>query len=368
MKRNLFLPLFIILLLSFGWLSAQTLVSTQAENKKAIMEEFTGTSCGFCPAGHSIIETLLTTYPDDLFVIGYQPFNSSLTSPRSASDPDMRRSFGDAFYNTSYTMGGGRFMPSAFLNRKLFNGDRLVGRSAWTSNIPTILAEASPVNVGLLATYDSTTSILSVQVEVYYTDSMPGANNLYVLLMEDGIVAGQSGSNDPNYVHKHVFRESLTLDQWGDIIPLGPWPGQFHSTTLTFDNSAGAYDMKNCSVMAFVYSPTIDEVYSGSGAHVTEPVNNTNIDDEFARQVSMNVFPNPAQQTAKLRFTLRSAQEVQIELLDVNGKTVYVNPTETFSAGTHQHTMHLDALPSGMYVVKMTANDKVGMTRLFVTH
>lgn len=367
MKRISTQLLFIALLLSSAWLSAQTLVSTMPENKKVILEEFTGTSCPPCTAGHQVIETLLTTYPDQLFVVGYQPFNSSLTTPRSPSDPDMRRSFPDAFYSTNFTMGSGRFMPSAFMNRKLWGGDRLLGRGDWPNNVSTILAEASPVNVGLLATYDTLTQLLTVQVEVYYTDSMAGANTIYVHLLEDGIVAGQAGSTDPNYVHKHVFRESLTTDQWGDLIPLGPWPGQFHQMTLTFDNSAGAYNMKNCSVMAFVRDPGTEEIYSGTSAHVTDPVNNTDIEDEFDAQIAMDVYPNPAQHSAKLRFTLQSVQELQLELLDLNGKSISTSKLGTFSAGTHLHTIDLADLPAGMYVVKMTTDQKVGMTRLFVT-
>lgn len=367
MKRNLSFILFIGLLFTSAWLSAQTLVSTMPENKKVILEEFTGTSCPPCTQGHQTIETLLSTFPDQLHVVGYQPTNSSLTTPRSASDPDMRRDFPVAFYNTNFTMGGGRFMPSAFLNRKLWNGDRLVGRGNWQTNASTILTEPSAVNVGLLATYDTLTQLLTVQVEVYYTDSTAGANTMYVYLLEDGIVAGQAGSSDPNYVHKHVFRESLTTDQWGDLIPLGPWPGQFHQTTLTFDNSAGDYNMENCSVMAFVRDPSTEEIFSGTSAHVTEPVNNTSIRDELNTRITMDVFPNPAQQLAKLRFTLQRAQEIQYEILDVNGKTISVKPLGTLSAGTHLHTITLDDMPSGMYVVKMTADGKVGMTRLFVT-
>ncbi len=366
MKKTLTLPLFICLLLSSVWMSAQSLVSTMPENKKVILEEFTGTSCPPCATGHQTIETLLTTFPGQLFVLGYQPFNSSLTTPRSASDPDMRRNFPNAFYDLNFTKGPGRFMPSAFMNRKLWNGDRLVGRGDWQNNASAILAEASPVNVGLLATYDSLTQLLTVKVEVYYTDSMAGTNTIYVHLLEDGIIAGQSGSTDPNYVHKHVFRESLTTDQWGDLIPLGPWPGQFHQMTLTFDNSAGAYNMKNCSVMAFVRDPSTEEVYSGAGVHVGEPVNNTGIVGDLDSQIAMQVFPNPAQQYAHLEFTLQRAEEVQLTLLDVNGKTIERGNLGTFSAGTHLHKIDLQALPAGMYMVRLQADQKVSMKRLFV--
>jgi len=366
MKKNLSLTLFICLLFSSAWLSAQTLVSTMPENKAAILEEFTGVSCPNCPPAHQIIENLLPQYPNNLFVVSYHPTNSSYTTPRNASDPDFRRGFLDGFYTSSFV--GSRFMPGGLVNRRIWGTERMTSRGNWTSYINTIQAEASPVNVGTVATYDTATSLLSVDVEVYYTDTSATANTLYVFLLEDSLVADQSGSGgSPNYVHNHVFRETLTTDQWGDLIPLTPVAGQFYKDTLTFDNSAGAYNMKNCSVIAFVRDPSTEEIFSGTSAHVTEFVDNTNIDDDFASQIHMEVYPNPAKHTANVSFTLRNVQELQLELLDLNGKSISGSSLGTFSAGTHQHSLDLTELPAGMYVVKMIADGKVGMKRLFVT-
>ena len=359
---------FLLLSCLLAWgslLQAQTLVSTQAENKKVILEEFTGANCPNCPAAHTLIDGFLNTYAGQLFTVGYHPFNSSYTTPQNSSDPDMRRSFSDIFYNTTFTMGTGRFMPSGFVNRRNWAGGRLTGRSNWSGHISTILAEPSPVNVGVLATYDTSNTTLTVNVEVYYTDSTEVANTLYVILMESGIVAAQSGGSS-NYVHKHVFRESLTTDQWGDLIPISSSPGQLHAASFTFDNSAGEYDMENCSVMAFVRDPSTEEIFSGTGAEVTEPVNNTNIDEDILSTIVMETFPNPADQFAQVRFTLRSVEEIQFELFNLNGKLISTTKAGTFSAGTHLQKIDLSTVAKGMYVLKLSAGEQVGMTRLFV--
>ena len=40
-------------LLTFGYANSQTFVNTNPENKKVILEEFTGVNCVFCPQGHT---------------------------------------------------------------------------------------------------------------------------------------------------------------------------------------------------------------------------------------------------------------------------------------------------------------------------
>jgi len=49
MKSNLLL--FIVLFLGLQ-ITAQTIVSTEIENRNALFEEYTGIACGFCPMGH----------------------------------------------------------------------------------------------------------------------------------------------------------------------------------------------------------------------------------------------------------------------------------------------------------------------------
>jgi hypothetical protein len=54
---------FIFLLKSTLFL-AQTIVSTSPENKKIILEEYTGIHCTYCPDGHEIAQSLKDANPD----------------------------------------------------------------------------------------------------------------------------------------------------------------------------------------------------------------------------------------------------------------------------------------------------------------
>ena len=50
-------------------LLAQTFVSTIAENKNVVLEEFTGISCTYCPDGHRIAKDIFNQNPNDVVLI-----------------------------------------------------------------------------------------------------------------------------------------------------------------------------------------------------------------------------------------------------------------------------------------------------------
>jgi hypothetical protein len=139
MKKGLLI--FALALAGFGTLFAQTSVtgvSMTAENKVAIMEEFTGVRCTYCPDGKLILDGLLQTYPTTLYAVSSHPQGSGLTAPYPG-DPDLRRTYPDAFYSTPYC-GTTRFMPSAFINRRIWAGERLQGRSSWGTYVAELQA------------------------------------------------------------------------------------------------------------------------------------------------------------------------------------------------------------------------------------
>ncbi len=266
MKNSVLLLTFMIVLLSAG-LTAQNYVSTEPQDKNAILEEFTGVRCGNCPAGHQTAAAILAANPGRAFVVAYHPSNSSYTAPYTG-DPDFRRTYPNVFYATPYC-GSSRFMPSAFINRRQWaNGERIQSRTLWTSYCNTIMAEASPANMGMSTTYDIMSQELSIIVEVYYTDNMPDLNHIYVMLSENDLVSQQSGATGP-YTHKHTFREAFVA-QWGDEITEPTTQGSLVTLEYTWDATGSGYIMNNCEVLAFIENQANGEIITGVGVHVGE--------------------------------------------------------------------------------------------------
>ena len=90
-----------------------------------------------------------------------------------------------------------------------------------------LLSQPSPVNVGVQATVDIATNVLTVDVEVYYTGTQTiTMNRLNVAVVQHNVEGPQTGgqSNNPgamlsngNYNHNHMLSHLLT-GQWGEYI------------------------------------------------------------------------------------------------------------------------------------------------------
>lgn len=210
MKR-LILPFMFFALCSMGM--AQTLVTTEVTKKHAVLEEYTGIHCGYCPDGHKIAAEILEENPGKAVVIAIH--QGSYSTP-SAGEPDYRTEFGDALAGQTGLTG----YPSGTVNRHVFTGSNTaLSRSAWKSSCKQIMGEDSPVNVGIQSSYDAATRQLTIDVELYYTaDGPAGTNYINVALLQDSIYGPQSsGGAGNNYRHMHMLRYLIT-GQWGDAV------------------------------------------------------------------------------------------------------------------------------------------------------
>lgn len=353
MKRTV---TFLTCALSFG-LSAQTIVGTTPTNKVVIMEEFTGVNCPNCPSGHQIAADLINDYPGQIIVQAYHPSNSSFTTP-NAGEPDFRRSYLDDFYSSAYI--GSRFMPSALINRREWGNpaEKAAGRSNWESYAQTIMAEASPVNVGVVSVYDAGANSITVDVEVYYTSDVTNANTIYVHLMEDNLIADQSGSGGgPSYVHKHMFREHLSTGTWGDAITGPTTTGSLFSTSYTFDlnNATDAIDIANATIVAFVYDDVTEEIYSGASFAANGSSASL---EEINSNASISIYPNPTTGSALVEVVANEAQDTEMIVADIAGNIISMKDV-SLTAGQNVLTVNEDLnLAKGVYVVQVGSTTK----------
>lgn len=240
-------------------------VSKVVENKKAVIEEFTGVKCGYCPDGHVRADAIIAANPGNAIVIAYHPQSGSFNTPY-AGDEDLRRTWPDPLW--AMTFSGKQAMPGAFINRKMYGGMRWVSRASWATYADAVMAEVSPLNVGFASMYDATSKTLTVNAQIYYTADVVNPNTLYCVLTENGIITQQSGNpTPPDYIHSRTFREGLS-DVLGDPVSQTTVTGTMVKKTWTFDNSSTNYNMNNCQVVVFVRDETTNEVVSGNQAKV----------------------------------------------------------------------------------------------------
>ncbi len=268
--RKLIFTLFLLLPAATALL-AQTLVSTDPQNKNVVLEEYTGIHCQYCPDGHRIAQGIADANPGRVVLMNIH--QGSFAVP-SGSEPDYRTPFGDALAGQTGLTG----YPSGTVNRHVFPGNTTtaLGRGSWGAAADQILAEASPVNVGIESSFDAATRLLTVNVELYYTaNSATTSNFIDVALLQDSVLGPQTNGGAGNfYVHMHMLRYLIT-GQWGDVVNTTT-QGTLVTRTYTYTVPDGYNNipcvMEHCHVAVYV-TQTHQEVLSGD---VVDAIGGTN--------------------------------------------------------------------------------------------
>lgn len=257
--RKLF-TLFILTVCVVFSLRSQVLVSTEPTLKNAILEEFTGIHCQYCPDGHAIAQSIVDNNPGRAYTIAIH--QGSYANPASG-EPDYRTQFGDAIAGQTGLTG----YPSGTVNRHSFTGGpTALSRGEWTAKCDEIMQEVSPVNIGISSEYEASTRELTITVELYYTSNAPTASNfINVALTQDSIYGPQTGGGaGNNYRHMHMLRHLVT-GQWGDEVTTTT-AGSLVTRTYTY-TVPDAYNnipaiVENMKVVAFV-TKDHQEIYTG---------------------------------------------------------------------------------------------------------
>lgn len=254
-----------LLLIGIAPLAAygQTIVSTEPENRKVILEEFTGINCVYCPQGHAIAEQILGNNPGNAFAINIH--QGGFATP-GGNQPDFRTPFGNAIANQSGLTG----YPSGTVNRHVFAGSTTaLGRGEWMGAANQMMGLPSYLNMAVEASIDLDSRQLTVHVESYYTGDSPESSNfLNVALLQNNTTGPQTGGNQGNnYVHMRRLVHMVT-GQWGEEINTtteGTFVDKTYTYTIPEDYNNVPVILSDMELVVFM-TETHQEIISGNGA------------------------------------------------------------------------------------------------------
>ena len=237
-------------------------VSTNVEPRNAVLEEWTGIHCGYCPTGHAAVQTAVDNNPGRVVALN---IHSGGYAVPSAGEPDYRTPEG-TIHDAAFPISG---YPSSTLNRRTISGSQTYPPASSNNpdKVPAVLAENSEVNIYIDATADMNTRVLTVNVEYYYTSDAPNATNyLNVAILQNNVLGPQSdySNNTYNpdawvtyptvYRHGHVFRGFIT-GQWGDAInatTTGSTGTMSYTQTLPTDINGVALNIADIEIAAYI--------------------------------------------------------------------------------------------------------------------
>lgn len=187
----------------------------KAYEQRVLGVYFTSTGCTSCPSATKGIKSLQEANPGRISVAAFHSHMGVVTDPMVIPET--------ALFNA--VLGGFDGLPRLFWNMR--KGTHLIGPSFDQSFAEEIAAYEPQCGVSVSAEvypddYDGKPEGEGspYHINIGVTSNIPAVYRYLVFIVEDGIVADQTG--DPNYVHNNVVRAVLTSekgDKLNDNLP-----------------------------------------------------------------------------------------------------------------------------------------------------
>lgn len=341
---------------------AQLPVSTTPSKKKVVLEEFTGLYCGHCPDGHKIGNTLKASKnAGDIILVNIHTGGYANVNPAEPNDLDLRTTEGAAILNIQGMNVSG--YPTGSVNRRIFGNSSgfAMSRSAWGNSANTVLNEDSYANIAVEGIADESTRELTINVELYYTESTTNTNNLTVMVLEDSLLGNQDDymnyypemvNNDGLYMHMHALRKVVT-DATGELIPTsetvqGQKVTRTYKWTVPEDLLNTKPNLANLSVVAFIAE--------GESNIITGAESNVRIGATSTRNLldanNVSLYPNPALNNLNVTIENQNSKSAIIEIYDMLGKRV-MTEKHNLSHGNNHVNLNISNLNTGIYNVNI---------------
>ncbi|WP_291130916.1 T9SS-dependent choice-of-anchor J family protein [Flavobacterium sp. UBA7682] len=353
--------------------------------KKPLIEEGTGTWCGYCVRG--------TVYMDSMEKVNAH--NVSLVAVHNSPSDPMQNPAYDAFMGTKISG-----YPSALYDRAAVGdpSNAFQYYNGYTSTVGfSIKGQKSNfgfADMGLKTTLSGTT--VTARGFVKPVLSMNGGFSVALVLTENGVTttalqtnyysnANPSGSvgtlasslynfntlpykvASPPLIYNAVARGIYPTATGGSgSLPASITAGVTYTydfAPITLDPSWKTANMR--AILLFINNAdgtvlNTENVKLGSSAGATS------IKENYVGVNDVEVYPNPAKEMATTKFSLIEKSNVSIEIIDMSGKVIKTIENKSFNAGTYEIPTSVSELASGLYMIKIATDFGTTTERLSV--
>ncbi len=328
-------------------------------DQNVLMEEGTGTWCGFCPYGADSLKAVIARYPGRVQGISYH--GGSTTEPLQTPST--------SFWTNIIRLGG---WPQGSVNRIVFPGQSAaaLNRDTWNTHIAEVLeTRRSPISLNVEAVqYEPATKQTSITVEVFFHRDLATPIRLNIAQVQDQMNYTQSfypasGGTQKlyPYFHDHVLRQMIPSDA-GEVISSGETvvSQTKRSKTLSFVSVDSTIETSRFVIFAHesdgsAYGEVLQSLELPLAAFIVDV---PPLPTDVALTLHQN-FPNPFNPATTVQFDLPMRSAVTLTVSDGLGREV-----ARIADGVHEpgrHTLHFNAssLPSGSYYLTLRAGTQV---------
>ncbi|MFN0201076.1 MAG: Omp28-related outer membrane protein [Bacteroidia bacterium] len=339
-------------------LKASTVLASNLPPKAVLIEEGTGTWCGWCPRGAVAMEYMYDTYGALGNFVGIAVHNGD---PMTVTE-----------YDDGAALSG---FPGCNVDRVM--KDASVSQALFEQYYNTRKALVAPASIGVTPTLTGTA--LSVTLKVDFRTKVSTGLRLGVIVSEDSVHGTASGYAQTNYYSSQSQNIALTgaghnwqtatnpvaaALMWYDHVGralLGGYAGQTgsvpaivndgQSVSYTFNYTVPAtMDPTELSVAAVLVDETTGAVYNTKMEKVGSTIA---INPKDVVTLDFEVFPNPANEQVNVAFKLDNAKDVQVEVFTLTGQRV-LNQAHNNLVGEQTISLDTRELAAGSYLVSVS--------------
>ncbi len=167
----------------------------------------------------------------------------------------------------------------------------------------------------------------------------------------------------------HFYRRVSSEEGWDflyfyiDNVEQGRWSGEMSWEKVSYPVSAGTHNFLWKYEKDGFVSDGDDAGYVDYILLPADALSST--EESFFAERGLEVFPNPANNTANIRFITQPGEQVVVSVLDINGKIIQSH-TPALSSGKLSLPVDAQNLAGGLYLIRIIIDDKTITRKLLI--
>jgi hypothetical protein len=222
-----------------------------------------------------------------------------------------------------------------------------------------------PADVQCAYNFSLSGSTLTVNTNTKFFNTVNGEYYLAVYVIENNVMANQTGHIPLMASHQNVLRTSMSTSAFGEQVGIGSIAANTvvpKTFTTTLNASWNTWNVWIAAVIWKKNGTTYDYVNSYTNMAIV------GIEEAAAQGVSFSVFPNPVSSDATVSVMLeKNIDDCQITMMDITGRQVKSIHTGNLHQGLQHFPIDTRNLAEGIYTVNVIANGTVASRKIIIT-
>jgi hypothetical protein len=335
---------------------------------KVVIEEGTGTWCGWCPRGAVFMDSMSHVHPNTTELIAVHD-NINGTDPMAISVYDNGVSAAISGYpsilvdrNFSDDPSNAFVLYDAHINDFGLADLTVSPAFNYATSVATVNVSAKIASsfVNNTAANDYRLAVVFTRNDVTSTSSQYNQNNYYSSASQNQplVGAGHNWQTEPATVPaSRMIYNFVALSIVGGFsgmagsLPANIVAGQTYSSTFTYTVPV-VNNLNNIKIHALLIDANNQIIYNGNSANLVVAGISSIVKDKQ----TFRLYPNPAVNNLNLDLELDEAENVTVSFINMLGQIVHSESVGHQPAGKNTIGFDVSSLPAGAYFVNVTTS------------